>query len=317
MRIIYFALLSLLLSACEWQVKPQHGRPAGLVCESPELARAYQQNISEVLAQIIELRIKNDYPDLLETKKIINAFDQSQVLLSSAQGERQTIDKKEYIACQAKLNININAPIFDGARTYSPFIYTPNSYLREINSVANANSINLNNNTLTQTIHYQIIPENPPSLSSADNQEITRMAQMLTTILLPYGVKNTVTLNGVVMDKNDALARILYTAAEEKNQGEIALKASKEDEKTISDEQKQKIDSQYQNAQNQLREVWQKLDDTVRQSLADEQQNWSESLPMRCEVNSHNNLPAKEAQTLCQVQQIEERINYLRGFMIE
>lgn len=318
MRIFYFIALALLLSACEWQVKPQHGRPAALLCENPQLARAYQDNITEALNQILELRIKSEYPDLLETEKIILAFDQSRVLLSSAKGNQQD-KEKQLISCQAQLNISISPPVFDSARTYSPFVYTPNSYLREINSVATANAITLQNNTLIQNVHYQVDTQNPTTLSGTDNQEITRMAQALTTILLPYGVKNTVTINGVVMDRNDALARILYTAAEEKNQESQTLpNIDSNTQPTISKEESTQIHNKYQAAQTHLHRVWQRLDETVRQSLADEQHNWSEGLALRCETDINNPaLPSNEAQTVCKTRQIEERIGYLRGFMIE
>lgn len=318
MRIFYFIALTLSLSACEWQVKPQHGRPAALLCENPQLARAYQQNISEALNQILELRIKSEYPDLLETEKIIRAFDQSRVLLSSAKGNQQEKEKQR-ISCQAQLNISISPPVFDSARTYSPFIYTPNSYLREINSVASANLVSLNNNTLIQEINYRIDTQNPNLLAEIDNQEVTRMAQVITTILLPYGVNNTVTLNGVVMDRNDALARILYTAAEEKKSTQaLEIDTNTENKPTISQEESTQINSKYQAAQTHLRQIWQKLDETVRQSLADEQHNWSEGLTLRCETDISNpSLPSNEAQKVCKTRQIEERIGYLRGFMIE
>lgn len=322
-NVLCIVLAAGLISACEWQ--EQSGRSIGGVpaCGSEQVTAQYQDIIRERLTHVTALRIQADYADLVDNARVMDGFAHSTVTLENAHRDDGTDETAQRTNCRAQLNITLPPAVFDAAKNYAPFIYAPNRYETELNNVANINLVSRQDkgNVFTQMVSYTVTADSAGQQAAvtANDTEITRIAQTLTAALLPYGVKDSVTVDGVPMPREDALRQLVYPAADDKGMGNAfnTLDSDTPIIQTASAAMAQSGDlkaaqNHFAAAQEELNTLWSKLDDTVRQSLAEEEGLWVAALNTRCAQST-----SEYANLECRTRLVEERVRYLRGFAID
>ncbi|MDO5685842.1 MAG: lysozyme inhibitor LprI family protein [Neisseria sp.] len=315
------------LSACELESAQETAdKNQAALCADPQIAAQYRDIVRERLAAVTAARVKTDFADLVDANTVTAGLADSTLTLENARHDSSAAVSPERVTCRAQLNIVLSHEVLEQARTYAPFIYSPNRYSAEVNNVANINLVSRTDNAFIQNITYSVLLHPPASGRSvvANDTELNRIAQTLSSALLPYGVKATVTLNGEAVPRDEALQQLFYLSAGDKtvNSGELPVNRLPETGFQAASAPVISLDPsearrQLGAAQEQLQTVWANLDDTVRQSLAEEEGQWVASLDARCREQAAPNLPPEDAQIACRTRLTQERVRYLRGFAIE
>ncbi len=309
---LYLVLLGIaLLTSC---------KPAGVVqeknnnidCYSDDVINSYRNLIDNSLMNVVKSRLETSNGLPVEIKYVQDGFRGSKVVLESISS--QTIATSN--SCRARLSVTLPRDVWETAQQFSPLLYSPNRYETELNSAANANLILRKDTTLIQTVNYTVTKSNEQIKVDADEIELMRISQTLGVALLPFAIKDYVDIGGVAVARNDVLDDVQRPVADDDESTPIINTLPESEHIDIKDNSKQDdsievLQQEFTEAQRELSAKWGRLDETVRDSLMNEQSHWRDSLIARCNQKD----TVKRLQ--CSINQTRERISYLQDFSID
>lgn len=243
----------------------------------------------------------------IDKQKIIDGFQKINLQLNIANTQEVYVQNKDNsVNCRAQLTINLNKETASEANQYSSLIYAPNSYEAELNSAANANLISIGKDgKFIQTLNYTITNTEKNEIKFND-VELSRMSQTLLTALLPYGIKDKISLGEVSISRNDAIEQLqqpINNNEEQNNQDAITG--------LVKQQKIAESHNELQDLKNEMNQLWNKLDPVIQQNLETEQR--------ACVRDTKTNCSKKNEQKAieCNINLYKKRISYLREFSID
>lgn len=175
--------------------KPAAATASG--CRHPSLATQLHTDLKAAIQAETNKFIQNDTNQFVDADKITAAADQLKVTINGTQ------DKDGQ--CRSKLSIVIPQNVQKVASTNAPLVGI-SQYDTIIEERMGSANFQFNGSTLTLPINFTVKGE-PISVAQTDDAFQTAAAA-LTTALLPYGVKENVTIEGRSMTRDMALQAV-------------------------------------------------------------------------------------------------------------
>lgn len=318
------SIVLLLAAGCEWQVEKPAAAVVQTDCSAPAAVQAYRSRLDARVAEIIGSRVAADFGDLIDAGKSVSGLELSAVSLNNPAENADS--SATVLRCSAQLQVSLERSVYAEARLFSPFVYLPNRYLIEIDNVANANSVARADNIFSVPAEYTLTRGGADIQAAVQERAVTRMAQTLAAALLPYGVKETVVVDGESLSRDNALARVMYPVPDERGSDTAETAAVLPEisaapdmpalpENTAAAYDRDARMAEYQTSAQDLRILWNSLDETVRASLAEEEERWRADTDSRCAAAKAQT--AEDAVLECRIRSVRDRIAYLRGFSID
>ena len=279
-----------------------------ITCVNDEIKKQYQQKLENMLSSAADERLQLINENIsIDKQKIIGGFQKINLQLNIANTQEVYVQNKDNsVNCRAQLTINLNTETTSEANKYSSLIYAPNSYEAELNSAANANLISIGKDgKFIQTLNYTITNTEKNEIKFND-VELSRMSQTLLTALLPYGIKDKISLGEVSISRNDAIEQLqqpINNNEEQNNQDAIT--------ELVKQQKMAESHNELQDLKNEMNQLWEKLDPVIQQNLETEQRAWVRNTKTNC--SKKNEQKAIE----CNINLYKKRISYLREFSID
>ncbi len=344
--LIALALSSLtLLSACSDEADK---KAAAANCGDPAVLQSVRDNLMQTIKQEARLFAQKDGRQFIDADKVIAAGSDLNITLNNA--------KPDGNACHATLTIQVPDTIWQAAKENTPFVYDRQEFDTVVRQRAEAAKLNYNSSgTFTQTLNYALTSANNSLNVAYNDSNLTTAAQTVTTALLPYGVKSMLMLNGKAVSKEDALKQLgtPTTAAEPAAASETIVagknpkdilenntassvftplpasapraenlvpRTSDAPVSNISPAELEQARSRNSQADGDINQTWNHLDQTVQKELLNEQRDWIYSKNSSCHAAAARTDNAEEAEYLqlqCDTRMTRERIQYLKGYSIQ
>lgn len=318
------------LSSCEFKGSSagEAAAASGLSCSQPQASGMYGDELGQEFDRVTQERIAGNYADLVDPAKTHEAYTLTRLTFSPKGPDPEaSAPTDSRVDCVADVSASIDQVAYDSAQLYAPFIYAPSMYGAEIDKVASANRVDRSFNVVTQQVHYSVIKSDSGETNvSFAPGEFNRMAETLMAILIPYGVKDQVNIDGALVDRKDALAKVMVQVQDEKgaaadSQDDFALPG--EPDQAIAKETEAVMEAaSLEFSRNELKRrlnaTWKQLDPAIRETLRDEQDEWVLTYMDSCVKESKNEKGDSDNKALmsCEVEKLKGRISYLQGFKI-
>ena len=186
-------LSTILLAACSKE-EPK----AALDCAQPATLQNIRTTIEDTLKQQARSFARNDNRQFVDADKIIAAGLELETLLEDP---KETEDDGKAI-CRANLKIRIPDTILKTAIDNSPLIYGDLGLNQFIERKIMGSNLSYNGGTFSTALSYT--PNQNKEVTFEDNT-LNTTAQIISSALLPYGVKSIVMIDGKAVSKEDAL----------------------------------------------------------------------------------------------------------------
>lgn len=276
-------------------------------CVNDEIRTQYQKKLATTLSSAADERLQLINENIsIDKQKILEGFQKVNLQLNIANTQEVYVQNKDNsVNCRAQLTINLNTETTSEANKYSSLIYAPNSYEAELNSAANANLISIGKDgKFIQTLNYTVINAEKNEIKFND-VELSRMSQTLLTALLPYGIKDKISLGEVSISRNDAIEQLqqpINHNEEQNNQDAIT--------ELVKQQKMAESHNELQDLKKSMNQLWNKLDPVIQHNLETEQNNWIKDTATTCSQKN------KEKTIDCNIDLYKKRITYLQGFSI-
>ena len=340
------ALSSLtLLSACSDEAGK---KTATANCGDPAVLQNVRDNLMQTIKQEARLFAQKDGRQFIDADKVIAAASDLHITLSNAKPDGNT--------CRATLAIQVPDTIWQTAQENTPFVYDRQAFDAVVRQHAEAAKLDYNSNgTFTHSLHYALSAANNSLNVTYNDSNLTAAAQTVTTALLPYGVKSMLMLNGKAVSKEDALKQLGTPAAAaepaatsetivagnnpkdilENNSASsvftpqpasapraenLVPRTSDAPISNISPAELEQARSRNSQADGDINQMWNRLDQTIQKELLNEQRDWIYSKNSSCHAAAARTDNAEEAEYLklqCDTRMTRERIQYLKGYSIQ
>lgn len=335
-RLIALSIIgSLTLAACS---PKDEQKPETLACNDPAVAQTLQQQLQQAIGQSARQFAQTDNRQFVDADKIIAAASQLSVVLTNAQSD--TASGKP--ACSAQLDVSINQAIWQQAEANTPILYPQQQLLPLLQGQLMGSQVHMNGNTFSQPLRYLPAEQNASAVQSTwviEAPGIAQLGHILTNALMPYGVKDTLIINGQAYSRADALKIINNPQAVVPELSPEAAMASailnagalpadqtpapvldETPTATVPANALLQAQSDNRQANNTINNLWRNLDDMVRSELQAEQKQWVAKKTNQCghaaEKNATSAADSEYRYLQCDTQMTNERINYLRGFSL-
>ena len=327
-RILLAATLgALALGACS---KDQPAA-AALNCNDPAMATAVQQQLQQAITQSARQFAQTDSRQFIDADKIIAAASQLSVNLADAKED----SSGSKAMCSAQLNITVAADTWQQAQANTPILYPQQQLAAILQGQITGSNVQINGSTFSQPLRY--LPAAPAASGSGtleiEAPGVAQLSHILTNALLPYGVKDTLIINGKAYSRTEALNVINNPNAEpvETLSPEAAMASAilngaglppqdtpPAQETAPSANELQQAQDNNRNANNSINQLWRNMDDMVRGELHSEQQQWVSRKERQCSeaAAKGSGAQADYLRLQCDTRLTNERINYLRGFSV-
>lgn len=324
------------LAACS---KHESAAPQ-LSCDNPQMVTEIQQQLQQSINTDARHFAQNDSRQFIDADKIIAAASQLIITLTPAQPVQ---DKDGVNSCESQLSIAIPPNIWQQAETNAPIVFGSTNYVDRLHQQIQNSNLHLADHTFIQPFTYPAIDKSPAAsaasstISLNSSAELQLMRTALNTALLPYGIKDTLLINGHNYSRADTLALVIQQLNPQNSNDNISMDAKMasailnghdDQTKSVPSENntpdptaaklQQAMDNN-QNANNELKRLWQSLDNTVRTTLESGQQQWLAQKNKACHDLAISNTSANEDELIrlqCDTRQINQRLHYLRGFSL-
>lgn len=338
-RLFLYTTAMVLLAACnDKKVEIQ-----ALDCHNPAVLQDIRKNLKQQITDQADQFSITDKQPLIDTDHIAAAVETVSLTLEQPQETATTPP-----VCHATLHAKLPDSILADATTFSPLLYGDTPLLDAARESARNQAKLTPHGEISQTIQY--IPEQAKDGSWTiryENDGFDALTQTLATLLIPYGVKPTIFLNGRLVSRETALLMRQQpepplpaepnpeTASEttlpENQTASIPLESSDMEILKPSNNftppvpigvSRQELNTARANnqaADSEIKQVWQSIDNSIRQQLLDEQRTWIRDKNQNCRrtaAQSDDDTRAEYLRLQCDTRMTRERTQYLRGYAI-
>ena len=242
------------------------------------------------------------------------------------------------------MKIQIPAEVLRTADANSPLIYSNTGLTEMLQQKIMGSNLSFENNTFSTSVRYT--PDPKVGTVSLEDNTVTMTAQTLSSLLLPYGVKSIVMIDGKAVSKEEAIKILQSKAAEEPPvakaedilENNVASQASgvppaagleteilrpdgeeKQEQPSFSQSDLDNARSQNHQAEAEIKGVWDGMERTVQQEMLAEQRAWIQTKNQNCQqAAARADSPAQNEylKLQCDTRMTRERTQYLRGYSI-
>ena len=334
-KLLAFPLIALMLAACGKEEPKQ-----ALECGNPAAIQSIRNQIQETIKREARSFVRADSRQFVDADKIIAAGSELNIVLDNPQ--EITEDNKSL--CSADLKIQIPAEVLRTADANSPLIYSNTGLTEMLQQKIMGSNLSFENNTFSTSVRYT--PDPKVGTVSLEDNTVTMTAQTLSSLLLPYGVKSIVMIDGKAVSKEEAIKILQSKAAEEPPvakaedilENNVASQASgvppaagleteilrpdgeeKQEQPSFSQSDLDNARSQNHQAEAEIKGVWDGMERTVQQEMLAEQRAWIQTKNQNCQqAAARADSPAQNEylKLQCDTRMTRERTQYLRGYSI-
>lgn len=299
-----------------------------LNCADPAVTQSVQQQLQQAISQSARQFAQTDSRQFVDADKIIAAASQLTVSLADA----QTDSSSGKPICNARLNVAVTPAIWQQAEANTPILYPQQQLQQLLKNQITGSQIQIDAASFSQPLRYTPAPQTasaPGNTLSIEAPGLAQLSHVLTNALLPYGIKDTLMINGQPYSRADAL-KILSTPNAQIPGAQNAdaamasallngtpLPGPQAASATAQAAELQQAQSNNRNANNAINDVWRNMDDIVRDELQNEQRQWISQKSSQCHQAAGAGVNAQQAEYLrlqCDTRITNERIDYLNGF---
>ena len=338
---MYKKLLALSLTAAALCACSKDSDQPPLACGDAAVEQSVRSNIQEIIKQEAREFARRDSRQFIDADKLIAAGSQLEIALENA--EEATEDNKKI--CRADLKVQIPSEIVAAAETNSPLIYGDLSLTQFVERKIMGGNLRYDGGIFSTTLRYT--PDPNKEVTFEDNT-LNIAAQVISSALLPYGVKSIVMIDGKAVSKEDALKMnrneafgeppeadpedILENNAASGEVGNPALFGEAGSDAELlspkTDEQEapspasgdlERAREQNRAADGEINRIWNGMDKTIQQRMLAEQRSWLQGKKQNCAqaaAQADSSAQAEYLRLQCDTRMTRERVQYLRGYTI-
>ena len=332
---VFFA--AVLLAACG----KEPPKPA-LACNNPANAQSVREQIQQIVKQQAKQFAGSDSRQFVDADKVIAAASELQILLDNP----QEVEEGGRAVCSAQLQIRIPSEIFSSAESGSALIYGDTPLTEWVNRKIMGSNMSFANQTFSMPVRY--IPSEQGGLEMTDNT-VSVAGQTLSSLLLPYGVKSILMIDGEAVSKENAIKMLKnQTVAEppEASPQDILENNAASDEEGVPQAEEEAVAEpeilrpdvsvreeepglsaneldgareQNRRADGEINRIWGGMERGVQQGLLDEQRAWIRSKTQNCRqagAGADNAAQSEYRRLQCDTRMTRERIQYLKAYSI-
>ncbi|KLT73093.1 hypothetical protein PL75_05200 [Neisseria arctica] len=332
------ALMATTLSACSDKAEENTTQ---LACNDPAVIQNVRNNIQDTIKQDARAFAQNDTRQFVDADKVIAAASELLINLENAKQENRNGTQ----VCTANLDIRIPAGNLTATQTNSPLLYPDQTIPQIIQQRTTGTTLQYDGSgRFTQNISYTPVTDNGLKAVNYTDNNLTSTAQLLSAVLMPYGIKDILVINGQPVNRADALnylkqppvelppsldpqdildnnaASTVMSGTENTQPAEVLTPAITNNEEILfSANELEQARTNNRNADNEINALWNRIDPTVQQSLLSEQRSWIQSKNNSCRqaaATANTTLQAEYMQLQCDTRMTRERSQYLRGYTI-
>ena len=193
-KLLALPLIALMLAACGKEEPKQ-----ALECGNPAAIQSIRNQIQETIKREARAFVRADSRQFVDADKIIAAGSELNIVLDNPQ--ETTEDNKSL--CSADLKIQIPAEVLRTADANSPLIYSNTGLTEMLQQKIMGSNLSFENNTFSARVRYT--PDPKVGTVSLEDNTVNMTAQTLSSLLLPYGVKSIVMIDGKAVIKEEAI----------------------------------------------------------------------------------------------------------------
>lgn len=337
-KLFMVPLLAALLAACGEDAPKQEN--AGLSCDNPAVVQNVRTNIQEIIRQEALRFARNDSRQFVDADKVVAAATRLNITLDGPAEENQNGSP----VCRANLSVQIPDDVLATAQTNSPLVYGAGKNINQlIQERITGSTLAYDKGLFTRPLHYTTAVADGQTTVNYEDNAITVTAQNITSVLLPYGVKSILMIDGQPVKLEDALRQndsrafpepppadpqdILDNNAASGTFGQDAVSEpetlSPEPPRTdvhFSADELDQAKNNNQSAEREINSIWNGIDRNVQKGLVEEQRSWIQGKDRSCRqaaAQAENNLQAEYLRLQCDTRMTRERSQYLRGYKID
>ncbi|EGZ51288.1 lysozyme inhibitor LprI family protein [Neisseria wadsworthii] len=341
-KLLTLTLVAASLAACG-DDKPKQN--VQLSCNDPAVLQNVRTLIQDSLKQKARHYSQNDNRQYVDADKVIAAGSELDIKLENAAATNET-----HPVCSAQLNVTVPYQVLQSAYNNAPLIYGQ----QDMNSIlqrhtGSGKTAYNGSGVFSQTLRYKATPgEGGVSISLVD--DLNNTADALSALLLPYGVKNHVLINGKPVSKEEALKQLrseakdadeqqpspfehdpqsilennsassVFDFSDQQQPAETISPVDTHNTPGLSAAELDQARNSYDAADGEINRIWNNIDQTVRKELVDEQRDWINQKNNSCRqaaARAGDPQQAEYLQLQCSTRMTRERIQYLKGYSIQ
>ena len=352
-KLLCAALFGLVLGACSEQDAPLSAsaaqtasaasEPAANLCIHPALAAQVQENLSNLIETEARDAEQRSIGKTISAAKLVSAVGRFKT-----EAAEPRFDPAQN-ACAAQITVNIPAEVLDTAATFAPLLKA-DSPQNLINRHLTGSNSTFSGQTLSFPLNYSL--ENggirPTDTTLRSN------AKILADALMPYAVKDTVTVNGKTMKREEALRRLNEPEKASEPQAAAveevpsigntipappdpaqmqqngadplpvpapeSISPDKPKRSRITQAELDSAQRAHNEAGAAIKNAWRNIEPEVQRELVDDQRTWEQKKEQSCSKAAAKGADQIESQYLrwqCDTRMTRERTQKLRGYSIE
>ncbi|XXQ69200.1 lysozyme inhibitor LprI family protein [Neisseriaceae bacterium B1] len=296
------------------------------ICAQPTLNEQIRASIQKSISDTARNFASQDARQWVDADKVVAAATELNIQVNNAQTNQQN--------CQTQVSIAIPSALLDTVKANAPLLQAPvpSDYIAESLQGSNAR---FENNTITFPLNYTQPQNGANNLNTTDNN-LSHVGKILANALLPYGIKDTINVQGQTLSRQEALQKLQSPAPkqpettasmpatlpkmeeiepigndvpapprpEELSASGITSNATEVLQPTapakanVSDGELAQAREANQTADQSIKSAWKKIDPEIQKSLVDEQRNWESKKRQSCRSAGAKGADAAEIQYL-------------------
>lgn len=340
-KLLTFSLIAASLAACG-DDKPKQNTQ--LTCNDPAVTQNVRNLIQESIKQKARNFAQNDNRQYTDADKIIAAGSELNITLDNA-----ALTDDANPVCSGQLSVTVPYEVLQAAHANAPLIYGKQDINSLLQSHTGEGKLAYNGNgVFSQTLRYKAEPgEKGINVNLID--DINNTADALAVLLLPYGVKNYVLIDGKPVAREDALRQLngktqteepasppiddpqsilennsassVFTPPQSAEPAtEIITPEGSQSQQGPSSIDLDQARSNNNAADRDINQLWNGMDQTIRKELQNEQRDWINQKNNSCRqaaARANDMQQAEYLQLQCSTRMTRERIQYLKGYSIQ
>lgn len=336
-KLLSLTLIAAALTACgDEQPEQKASKP---VCSDPAVNQNVRTLIQDALKNKARDYARQDNRQYVDADKIIAAGSDLSIEISEAApdgGENGT-------GCTAKLAVTVPFPVLELSHANAPLIYGTQDINAVLQRYTGDNKLAYNGNGLfNQTMRYKVAPEGG-SAGVSLTDDLGNIADAVAAVLLPYGVKSHVVVDGRPVAREDALKQLKGEPVAQEaepalldndprnildnnsassvfgNPAETITPQDVEPDSAVAPEEVEQARKNHSAAESEINRVWNRMDQMVRKELVNDQREWINQKTNSCRqaaARAGDSAQAEYLQLQCSTRMTRERIQYLKGYSI-
>ena len=337
----------LALSACSHEdaAKTEQSASAANVsmCFNPQLKQQTRDTLQKVITDNTQQFVQMDHRQFVDMDKIISAFTQLDVQI-----DEPVVNNS---SCQAAVHITLPEHVLKMVKENALILDVAPFDKQMEKAIAANKSLTFNGQTITFMLNYTQMN----GLVNVGDHNLIAVANALSDVLLPYGVKDTLIINNQAISREDALN--LLRNPKPKDDTKVAsepmmreVSPVKEDivpppadlsaiepqpveqsnskiitpietpQNTISNSELEAAKQANLAADQSIKRAWRNISPDIQKDLVEEQRAWESKKQKSCRnaaAKGENESASRYLQIQCDTRLTREREEYLKGYSID